>query len=85
MKTIKSDDKSVPKTQPEGRQVDTGPVEGKQFPDTDHFKGKPVDAQYATVPTDKDKIMANLKKAGEEIQTRFGLEERGVKVPQYEK
>lgn len=86
MKTIRANDKSAPKTQPMGRPVDTGPADsGKQFPDTDHFKGQPVDSEYASVPTDKDMIQANLKKAGEEIQTRFGLEERGVKVPEYQK
>jgi hypothetical protein len=85
MKTVRSPNKKVPKSTPTGRTVDTGPTSGKQFPDTDHYKGRPVDSEYATVPTDKSKIQANLKKAGEENQTRFGLEERGVKVPRYQK
>jgi len=78
MDYTKSKKVKVPKTQSTGKAVDTAPDGGKQFPDTDTFKGKPVDSNYATVPTDKDAILANIKKAGEEVKTRFGLEERGV-------
>jgi hypothetical protein len=61
-----------------GNTVSTGPQPAETFPDTDTYQGKPVDANYGTIPTDKDAIEANLRKVGQENITRFGLDERGV-------
>lgn len=64
--------------QPKEDKVDTGPKGAERFPATDEWAGKPVTGDYQTIPEDKEAIEANLKKAGEEVLTRFGLDERGV-------
>lgn len=78
MDYIKAAEEKALKDKKNAKSVDTGPVGGDKFQDTDFYKGKPVDANYQTVPEDKEQIEKNLKKAGEEIQTRFGLDERGI-------
>ena len=78
MDYIKAATEKAKKEQSKGKSIETGPEGKEKFQDTDFYKGKPVDANYQTVPEDKAQIEKNLKKAGEEIQTRFGLDERGV-------
>lgn len=58
--------------------TDTGPKGTEMFPSTDEWKGKPVTGDYQTIPEDKEAIEENLKKAGEEVRNRFGLNEMGV-------
>lgn len=79
-KTITTPDpKKAPVTTEAGVPMQEQPVTGgNQFPDTDTWNGKKVDSNYATVPSDKEAILENLKKAGQEVQTRFGLETRGL-------
>jgi hypothetical protein len=67
-----------------GAVTDTGPQPEQRFPSTDEWAGKPMTGDYQTIPEEKDAIERNLRKAGEEIQTRFGLETRGVPVTQAE-
>ena len=66
--------------QQKGKKTDTGPKGAEMFPATDEWKGKPVTGDYQTIPEDKDAVEENLRKAGEEIQSRFGLETRGVDI-----
>ena len=65
---------------PAGKKVNTGPNAGETFPSTDEWAGKPVTGDYQTIPEDKQAIEENLKRAGEEVQKRFGLETRGVDI-----
>lgn len=67
--------------QQKGAATDTGPKPDERFPDTDTWKGKPITGDYQTVPEDKEAIEENLRTAGEEVQKRFGLETRGIDVP----
>jgi len=68
----------APDSEVPGKVTDTGPQPAATFPDTDTWKGKPVDGNYGTIPEDKDAVEANLRKVGEENQTRYGLDVRGV-------
>ena len=47
------------------------------------FAGETVDMNYAVVPEEKDAILSNLKKAGEDTLKRFGLDEKGVEPETY--
>jgi len=64
--------------QQKGTATDTGPKGADKFPSTDTWQGKPITSDYQTIPTDKDAIEENLKAAGAEVQSRFGLEQRGI-------
>ena len=68
----------APASEITGAVTDTGPQPAETFPNTDEWKGKPVDSNYGTVPEDKDAVEANLRKVAEENITRFGLDMRGV-------
>lgn len=50
---------------------------------SDKWQGEVVDMNYGVVPTEKATIQANLKKAGEDVLTRFGLDQRGVEPEPY--
>ena len=81
MDRIKAQELEALKTHEEkGSKVDTGPDELEAFPATDDWKGKPVTGDYQTIPEDKEAVQENLKRAGEEVQKRFGLETRGVDI-----
>jgi len=47
------------------------------------FAGETVDMNYSVVPEEKEAIMANLKKAGEDTLKRFGLDTKGVEPETY--
>ena len=66
--------------QQKGKKTDSGPQGAEMFPATDEWKGKPVTGDYQTIPEDKDAIEENLRVAGEEVQSRFGLDQRGVDI-----
>jgi len=69
--------KDKPVVEPKAPEAPTV-VGGDSFPDRDTFQGEKVDGSYATAKFEKENIVGNLKKVGEEIKTRFGLEDRGV-------
>jgi hypothetical protein len=64
----------------EGKPADTGPQGAEMFPETDTWKGKPVTGDYQTIPEDKEAVEQNLRVAGEEVRSRFGLDTRGVDI-----
>jgi hypothetical protein len=65
-----------------GKEPVSAQVQGFKGPD-EKWKGEVVDMNYGVVPTEKEAIQANLKKAGEDTITRFGLDQRGVEPAPY--
>jgi hypothetical protein len=47
------------------------------------WEGQLVDMNYSVVPEEKEAIQANLKKAGEDVLKRFGLDTKGVEPETY--
>ena len=47
------------------------------------WQGQTVDMNYSVVPEEKEAIMENLKKAGEDTLARFGLDTKGVQPEPY--
>jgi len=75
--------KDMPHTEVEaGKLPVADQMTGTKGPD-DKWKGEVVDMNYGVVPTEKDAIKANLKKAGEDTISRFGLDQRGVEPEPY--